>query len=47
MVEIIFRRKAAGHDLPDLPVRFDGQLPVLQNQLLDARFERVVQLEAL
>ena len=41
MVEIIFRRKAAGHDLPDPAVRLDGQLPVLQNQLLNARFERV------
>ena len=47
MVEIVFRRKAAGHDLTNLSMRFDRQLSVLQNQILDARFERVVQLEAL
>ena len=42
MIEIIFRRKAAGHDLPDLAVRSDGQLSILQDQVFDARFERVV-----
>ena len=41
MVEIIFRRKTAGHDLPDPAVRLDGQLAVLQNQRLNARLERV------
>ena len=47
MIEIIFRRKAAGHDLSDPAVRPDGQLALLQNQCLDPRFQRVVQLEAL
>ena len=47
VVEIILRREAAGHDLADLAVRLDGQLTLAQDQLLDARLERVAELEAL